>query len=61
MFYEMDPRLLPGFERQTASDSYNAILFLSDCTAPFAIDIFTDKLDDLGATGGTNVEQSRGK
>ena len=36
-------------------------MFLSDCTAPFAINIFTDKLDDLGATGGTNVEQSRGK
>lgn len=32
-----------------------------DCTAPFQVDVYTDKLDDLGATGGTNKAQSRGK
>lgn len=34
---------------------------LSDCTAPFQIDVFTDALDDLGDTAGTNTALSRGK
>jgi hypothetical protein len=45
---------LSTFVRGTAN------IAVCDCTAPFAVDIYTDKLDDLGATGGTNKAQSRG-